>query len=39
MRQGKAQLGISRQASARYTRCREPGHNLRIYKKDTIDTA
>ena len=39
MRQGKAQLGASRQASARCTRCREPGHNLRTCKKDTIDTA
>lgn len=39
MRQGKAQLGSSRQASARCTRCREPGHNSRTCKKGSIDTA
>ena len=39
MRQGKAQLGVSRQALTRCIRCREPRHNLYIYKKNTIDTA
>ena len=38
-RQERARLGVSRQASARCTRCREPGHNSRTCKKDTIDTA
>jgi hypothetical protein len=38
-RQGKARSGVSRQGSTRCTRCREPGHNSRTCKKDTIDTA
>jgi hypothetical protein len=38
-RQGKARSGVSRQASARCTRCREPGHNSRTCKKGTVDTA
>ena len=37
-RQVAAQSGVSRQASARCTRCREPGHNSRTCKKATIDT-
>jgi hypothetical protein len=38
-RQGGEQSGLSRQALARCTRCREPGHNSRTCKKDTVDTA
>ena len=38
-RQDAARSGVSRQAIARYTRCRETGHNLRTCKKDTVDTA
>ena len=38
-RQGKARLGVSRQASARCTRCREIGHNSRTCQKRTIGTA
>jgi hypothetical protein len=38
-RQGGARSGLSRQALARCTRCRETGHNLRTCKKDTLDTA
>lgn len=38
-RQGKAQLGVSRQALARCTRCRETGYNLRTCKKRAVDTA
>ena len=34
-RQGGARSGLSRQALARCTRCRETGHNLRTCKKDT----
>jgi hypothetical protein len=34
-RQGGARSGLSRQALARCTRCREPGHNSRTCKKDT----
>ncbi|KAF2786000.1 hypothetical protein K505DRAFT_400344, partial [Melanomma pulvis-pyrius CBS 109.77] len=33
-RQNAAQLGVSRQAVARCTRCREPGHNSRTCQKD-----
>ena len=36
-RQGKARSGVSRQASARCTRCREPGHNSRTCKKASIE--
>jgi len=38
-RQGGEQSGVSRQALARCTRCRERGHNSRTCKKDTIATA
>ena len=38
-RQNVGRSGVSRQAIARYTRCRETGHNLRTCKKDTVDTA
>ena len=38
-RQGGERSGLSRQALARCTRCRETGHNLRTCKKDTLDTA
>jgi hypothetical protein len=38
-RQGGEQSGRSHQALARCTRCREPGHNSRTCKKDTLDTA
>ena len=38
-RQGKARSGVSRQASARCSRCRETGHNARTCKKDTTDTS
>jgi hypothetical protein len=34
-----ARSGLSRQALARCTRCRETGHNSRTCKKDTEDTA
>jgi hypothetical protein len=34
-RQGGARSGLSRQALARCTRCRETGHNSRTCKKDT----
>ena len=34
-RQGGEQAGLSRQARARCTRCRETGHNSRTCKKDT----
>ncbi|KAF2790507.1 hypothetical protein K505DRAFT_78912 [Melanomma pulvis-pyrius CBS 109.77] len=37
-RQDGAQSGVSRQALARCTRCREPGHNLRTCKKDAVDS-
>ena len=37
-RQGGERSGISRQALARCKRCREPGHNSRTCKKDTLDT-
>jgi hypothetical protein len=38
-RQGGERSGVSRQALARYTRCRETRHNSRTCKKDTSDTA
>lgn len=38
-RQGGEQSGLSRQALARCTKCREPGHNARTCKKYTLDTA
>jgi hypothetical protein len=38
-RQEGGQSGLSRQALARCTRCRETGHNSRTCKKDTSDTA
>ncbi|RYO14570.1 hypothetical protein AA0113_g12483 [Alternaria arborescens] len=38
-RQGGEQSGLSRQARARCTRCRETGHNSRTYKNNTLDTA
>jgi hypothetical protein len=38
-RQGGERSGVSRQALARCTRCRETGHNSRTCKKDTSDTA
>ncbi|KAF2790212.1 hypothetical protein K505DRAFT_251671, partial [Melanomma pulvis-pyrius CBS 109.77] len=38
-RQNAAQSGVSRQAVARCTRCREPGHNSRTCKKDRVATA
>jgi hypothetical protein len=38
-RQERARSGVSRQATARCTRCREHGHNSRTCKKDIIDTA
>jgi hypothetical protein len=38
-RQNVAQSGGSRQAIARCRRCREPGHNSRTCKNDTVDTA
>lgn len=37
-REGQAQAGVSRQASARCTSCREPGHNSRTCKKRSVDT-
>jgi len=37
-RQGGERSGLSRQALARCTRCREAGHNSRTCKKDTLDT-
>ena len=37
-RQGGERSGLSRQALARCTKCREPGHNARTCKKDTLDT-
>jgi hypothetical protein len=38
-RQGKARSGVSRQALARCTRCREIGHNSRTCEKRAVDTA
>jgi hypothetical protein len=37
-RRGGERPGVSRQALARCTRCREPGHNSRTCKKDTSAT-
>ena len=37
-RQGGKRSGLSRQALARCTRCRETGHNIRRCKKDNLDT-
>jgi hypothetical protein len=36
--QGGERSGLSRQALARCTKCREPGHNAPACKKDTLDT-
>jgi hypothetical protein len=38
-RQREGQPGLSRQALARCTRCRETGHNSRTCKKETLDIA
>ena len=38
-RQGGEQSGLSRQALARCTRCRETDHNSRTWKKDTSGTS
>ena len=38
-RQGGERSGVSRQALARCSRCRETGHNSRTCKKDTLGTA
>ena len=38
-RQGGERSGLSRQAVARCSRCRETGHNSRTCKKDILDTA
>lgn len=38
-REGGEQLGVSRQALARCTRCRECGHNPRTCKKEPLATA
>jgi hypothetical protein len=38
-RQDGEQSGLSRQALARYKRCRETRHNSRTYKNDTLSTA
>ena len=37
-RQGGERSGLSRQALARCTRCRETGHNSRTCQKDTLCT-
>jgi cytochrome c1 len=37
-RRGGEQLGLSRQALARCSRCRETRHNARTCKKDSADT-
>jgi hypothetical protein len=37
-RQGGERLGLSRQALARCSKCRETGHNARTCRKDSIDT-
>jgi hypothetical protein len=37
-RQDRERLGVSRQALARCSKCRETGHNLRTCKIDTLDT-
>jgi hypothetical protein len=38
-REGEEQSGVSRQALARCTKCRERGHNSRTCKKDSVATA
>ena len=38
-RQRGERSGVSRQALARCSRCRETGHNSRTCKKDTLGTA
>ena len=38
-RQRGERSGVSRQALARCSRCRETGHNARTCKKDTLDIA
>jgi hypothetical protein len=38
-RQASALAGVNRQALARCKQCREPGHNPRTCRKDTLDTA
>ena len=37
-RQGGERSGVSRQALARYSRCRETSYNSRTCKKDTLGT-
>jgi cytochrome c1 len=37
-RQGREQSGLSRQALARCSKCRETGHNARTCKKDSLAT-
>jgi hypothetical protein len=37
--EGEEQAGVSRQALARCTKCRERGHNSRTCKKDSLATA
>lgn len=37
-RQGGERSGVSRQALARCSKCRETGHNSRTCKRDTLDT-
>lgn len=39
MRQSRVEAGVSRQALARYKRCRERGHNSRTCKKDVVDSS
>jgi len=38
-REGGKQSGLSRQALARCSKCRETGHNARTCKKDSVATA
>ena len=38
-RQEGERSGLSRQAQARCSRCKETGHNSRTCKKNTLDTA
>jgi hypothetical protein len=38
-RQAGALAGVNRQALARCKQCREPGHNSRTFRKNTLDTA
>ena len=37
-RQGGERSGVSRQALARCSKCRETGYNLRTCKKDSLDS-